>query len=124
MFRKPPTIEKCCDFKVKAIPRLIESGDEYTVDGVRSPRLILEVGKVYIFNIHTPNHPFYITTHAIGGTKKLEGAVISPDNVGIENGELEFMTTLEMVGKKLYYQCDIHKSMGYKIEVRKKTFSE
>ncbi len=117
---KKETLEKCCRFKVRIVPKETESGNEYTIDGMRSPRLILYIGEIYIFEIHTPNHPFYITTHAIGGTRKMEGALNIADN-GTEVGELEFMPQDSLIGKKLYYQCDNHKIMGYKVVVKKKS---
>ena len=120
MNNKKQTIEKCCAFKVRTIPKETGSGVEYTIDGARSPRLILYVGMVYIFEIQTPAHPFYITTDAIGGTRKLEGALSIPDNNGTESGEFEFKPTSNMIGESLYYQCNIHKLMGYKITIKNK----
>lgn len=118
------TLDICCTFKVTVVKREAGSiGSEYTVNGVRSPRLKLVVGKTYKFEIDAKGHPFYITTNAIGGTRRMDGALTEvhkdSDN-GIEVGVVTFTPNNNHVGKPLYYQCNYHRLMGYKLLIVEK----
>lgn len=86
----------------------------YLVNGVESPRIYLTVGRTYTFEVNARGHPFHITTDARGGTGFQRGAITQ----AVERGSFDFTPTSEMINMKLYYQCDLHPGMGYKIHVK------
>ncbi len=102
------------NFKVQVASASSGHGSVYVVDGIESPRLYLKVGITYQFNIDTKGHPFYITIHAMGGTHKMEGDILGK---AVEQGILEFTPEDSHVNFELYYQCNYHLKMGYKIIV-------
>lgn len=96
--------------------------NEYVIDGVRAPRLELPLGYEYIFDLDVEGYPFYITTDAIGGSKKLKGVILNDNNTNvtkaIESGKLHFTPTSEHKDMKLYYQCDSTRLMGGRIIIK------
>ena len=95
--------------------KVSEKSSVYTVNGVKKPRILLEVGKTYTFEIDTPGHPFYITTDATGGHNNLKGSLIDE---AVEKGTVKFTPNKEQRGTKLYYQCNFHKTMGNHLDAK------
>ena len=87
----------------------------YIVNDVEGEELSLTKGIKYFFNVITPNHPFRITTDLEGG---------STDNV-VSNGQEGAPTVNGIVsflpdnshGSLLYYSCEYHLYMGYKVNI-------
>ena len=92
-----------------------DQGTFYLVNGVESPRIYLRVGIKYTFDVDAKGHPFYLTTDARGGTSHQRGSVMN--TTPLEVGQLEFTPDQDQVGMHLYYQCDLHPGMGYKLHV-------
>ena len=86
--------------------------DEYVVDGVKAPRLELNVGMTYVFKNDAEGCPLYITNDAIGGSNKLKDKL---DLQTDEDGNIIFTPTEEHKHMKLYYQCDRYRLMGNRL---------
>ncbi|MFA8433112.1 MAG: hypothetical protein ACEPOZ_01225 [Marinifilaceae bacterium] len=90
------------------------SNHGYTIDGIEGKELTLARGTTYIFDVNTPGHPFYISTSLIGqGAGEVTEGVT---NSKTTNGTLSF-TPNGNHPDLLYYQCDVHDNMGWKINI-------
>jgi len=86
----------------------------FTINGEQGKELTLTRGTTYTFGVSTPGHPFYISTSTVGG-----------GSGEVTNGVTNSMTTSGTLSftpngthpDLLYYQCDIHNNMGWKINI-------
>jgi hypothetical protein len=104
-------------FKVSVTPVEDNKQREYVIDGVRAPKLYLKVGKLYHFALQTDDYPFYITTDAIGGTRKLKNICEDVNQCANESGIVKFLPTVDHVKQKIYYQSDTNRLMGNRIMI-------
>lgn len=89
--------------------------DVFVVDGVQGKELILEKGKLYLFQMNgVPElHPFYLTTSPIGfGEESYDEGV--EGNGAVENEELTFTPPTD-APDSLWYQCVNHSKMGWRM---------
>ena len=89
-----------------------QAQNEYVVDGVKCPRLELNIGVTYIFKNDNDGCPLYITRDAIGGSNKLKDKLELQSD---KSGNIIFIPTAEHKNMKLYYQCDRYRLMGNRI---------
>ena len=101
--------------KTNAHPYFQQGHSEgYTIDGVQGKVLTLTRGTTYTFGVNTPGHPFYISTSTVGnGAGEVTDGVTSSMTT---NGTLSF-TPNGNHPDLLYYQCDVHDNMGWKINI-------
>lgn len=96
----------------------IGSAHGFAIDGIQGMEITLYRGVTYTFNVmNTVGHPFVITTSAAGGFAN-SGSVITSGvvNSGTTNGQLLF-TPNNTHPALLYYQCNVHDYMGYRINI-------
>ena len=96
----------------------IGSAHGFAIDAIQGEELTLYRGVTYTFNVNnTVGHPFVITTSPIGGFAN-SGSVITNGvvNSGTTNGQLLF-TPDNSHPSLLYYQCNVHEYMGYKLNI-------
>ena len=96
----------------------------YAIDGVEGAELTLQRGRTYTFQMSSVSstHPFYISTSASGGgageyTDGVTGAPASG------NATVTFAVPAG-APDELWYQCDFHGFMGYRITVINPTTAE
>jgi len=94
----------------------------FRIDGVEGRELFLDVGKTYAFKCQQGcAHPFYINTDVAGaGVSPFTTGVTFPQNdefKGCAGNEVVFTTDASMVGTQLYYGCQVHSNMGWKLNV-------
>ena len=101
--------------KTSAHPYFQQGHSEgFTIDGEQGKELTLTRGTTYTFGVNTPGHPFYISTSDIGnGPGEIADGVT---NSKISNGTLSFTPNANHPDL-LYYQCDVHDYMGWKINI-------
>ncbi|MEM1116907.1 MAG: hypothetical protein AAF845_13810 [Bacteroidota bacterium] len=96
----------------------------YVIDSEQGRELTLVRGQTYTFQLSNVSsvHPFVISTSEVGG-----GAGTYTDGVtgsgAIGDGTLVF-TVPEAAPDVLWYQCDIHQRMGWRINVVSSTDTE
>ena len=79
---------------------------DYLIDGVADPTIHLIRGFTYIFNVNASGHPFEIRV-SNGGAAFNDGVT----NNGEDNGLIYFRVPFDAPAS-LYYQCQVHASMG------------
>ncbi|HOS47762.1 MAG TPA: SprB repeat-containing protein [Bacteroidia bacterium] len=87
----------------------------FYIDGVEAKELYLTKGISYSFNVLTPAHPFQISTDLIGGNANFlvnNGQTGAPS----QNGVVTF-TPNNSHPSLLYYPCQFHTFMGYKVNI-------
>ena len=89
----------------------------FAIDGVQGKELTLVRGVTYSFNVNTPGHPFVITTSSVG-TGANSGQIIT---AGVTNGNttsgIMTFTPSAATPNLLYYMCNVHANMGWKINI-------
>jgi len=86
----------------------------FSINGVQGKELTLFRGTTYTFRVNTPGHPFYISTSAVGnGAGEVTNGVT---NSMTRNETLSFTPNSDH-SDLLYYQCDNHDHMGWKINI-------
>jgi hypothetical protein len=78
-------------------------------DSNPNPTLTLMEGETYTFNINALGHPFWIKTVRSTGTENAYSSGVT--NNGIANGTITFTVPYD-APSTLYYNCEIHSSMG------------
>jgi len=91
----------------------IGSAFGYVIDGVQGKELTLVRGRTYAFNVSAvmAEHPFYLTTSSVG-TGLLP---IPPDNTSTDI--MMYFTPTASTPNLIYYNCEAHPSMGWKINI-------
>ncbi len=89
---------------------------EYAIDGVRAKEITLTRGMTYTFGVNAPGHPFYLGTSAIGGPGAPGEVTNGVTGSGVQVGTLTFTPDLS-TPDLLYYQCEAHQYMGWKINI-------
>jgi hypothetical protein len=87
----------------------------YVFAGTENPVITVTRGSIYIFNMNTPGHPFFIQTE----DGAYNSALVYSDgvnNLGAEVGEITWVVP-ENAPDDLYYVCRNHPSMNGKIKV-------
>jgi len=92
--------------------------NEYSIDGVRVPRLELKIGIEYTFILDVSGFPFYFTTDAIGGSNKLKGIMLDFNDKAYESGEIKITPTIKHKDFNIYYQCNNNRLMGGRIVLK------
>ena len=88
--------------------------DEYTLNGLHAPQLVMTAGVNYTFVIDVPSiHPFYIGTSSVGEDAGFLAG-------GVTSGNLSFVPSASGPST-LYYQCENHPNMGNAISVLQAT---
>ncbi|HEX9953108.1 MAG TPA: hypothetical protein VGB53_15165 [Rubricoccaceae bacterium] len=89
----------------------------FAIDGVQGATLTLQRGQTYTFQMNTPSglHPFYISTDAAGGGAGLWAAGVTGNNA-TGTATLTF-TVPASAPNEMWYQCNFHQFMGYRISV-------
>lgn len=87
----------------------------YYIDGIEAKELYLTRGIAYSFNVLTPAHPFHISTDLTGGNANF---LVSNGQTGApsQNGVVTF-TPNSNHPSLLYYPCQFHSFMGYKVNI-------
>ena len=87
----------------------------FYIDGVEAKELFLTKGITYSFNVLTPAHPFQISTDLTGGNANF---LVSNGQTGApsQNGTVTF-TPNNSHPSLLYYPCQFHAFMGYKVNI-------
>jgi hypothetical protein len=97
------------------------SGVGITTANQDNPTIYLRRGETYIFNINTPNHPFYIKSANVIGTESIY-------NNGVQNNGFTDRTLIFQVPYDaptlLYYQCSNHEHMHGLLYTVQPTFIE
>lgn len=89
----------------------------YVIDDIQGKTLYLLRGVTYRIHVNdTVSHPFYISTSPIGAGAEETTNGVGGDGNFIDNGTLEF-TPNANTPKLLYYQCQNHPNMGWKIYI-------
>ena len=78
-------------------------------DSNPNPTLTLMEGETYTFNINALGHPFWIKTVSSIGTENAYSSGVT--NNGIANGTITFTVPYD-APSTLYYNCQVHSSMG------------
>jgi len=78
-------------------------------DSNPNPTLTLMEGETYTFNINALGHPFWIKTVRSTGTENAYSSGVT--NNGIANGTITFTVPYD-APSTLYYNCQVHSSMG------------
>ncbi|WP_165358907.1 SdrD B-like domain-containing protein [Spirosoma sordidisoli] len=82
------------------------------IDGIQGKELTLVRGVTYTFTVNTPGHPFVFTTSPVGGFANTSQNI----TVGVTSGSLTFTPTAA-TPDLIYYNCDVHDNMGWKVNV-------
>jgi SprB repeat len=87
----------------------------FYIDGGEAKELYLTRGITYSFNVLTPAHPFQISTDLTGGNANF---LVSNGQTGApsQNGVVTF-TPNSGHPALLYYPCQFHPFMGYKVNI-------
>ncbi len=94
----------------------------FIIDGVGGKELILTKGVNYSFNVLSPGHPFHISTDLTGGNANFivaNGQSGAPTQNGIVN-----FTPNASHPSLLYYPCQFHTFMGYRVNITNGVLSE
>lgn len=86
----------------------------YIVNGVADPVLTLERGGSYRFQVSVSGHPFWIKTQQVTGTGFPYSNGVT--NNGAQSGDILFTVPMDAPAT-LYYICQIHSSMGNRIDI-------
>ena len=81
---------------------------DYTISNISDPKITLERGKTYEFDISAPGHPFWIKSSQINGTSESYNDGVT--NNGASGGIITFTVPAD-APSTLYYICQIHSSM-------------
>ncbi len=81
----------------------------YTINGMSDPTLTLQRGKMYVFQVNAPGHPFYIKTARGSGTGNQFSSGVTGQ--GVTQGTLTFVVPMN-APNPLHYQCSVHDAMG------------
>lgn len=118
---EPPQPDPNIDFVVVVVTKtnahpLFNQGHPfgYRINNVEGREITLKRGTTYTFSVNTPGHPFYISTSEVGASAGEYTAGVT--NGRITSGTLVF-TPDGNTPDLLYYQCFIHPSMGYIINI-------
>jgi hypothetical protein len=88
----------------------------YYIDGSEMPALTLVRGRTYRFLVtSTCHHPFYLSTSSTGGGAEHYTQGVTGQNA-CEGATLTF-TPDAAAPALLYYQCDDHECMGWRISI-------
>lgn len=92
-------------------------GEGYVIDGEQGRELTLERGQTYVFQMEDVSsiHPFYISTSEVGAGADPFADGVSGNGV-TGDGTLVF-TPDENTPDLLYYQCQVHQYMGWRINI-------
>jgi hypothetical protein len=87
----------------------------YFIDGVESKELFLMKGYPYQFSVVTAGHPFHVSKDNVGGSS---AGLISNGQTGAptQSGTVTFTPKNESP-LLMYYPCQVHQFMGWKINV-------
>lgn len=87
----------------------------YFIDGVEEKELFLTRGITYTFNVLTPGHPFHISTDNVGGNANF---IVANGQSGAptQSGTVTFQPS-SSTPNLLYYPCQFHQFMGYKVNI-------
>lgn len=87
----------------------------FYIDGSEAKELYLTRGITYSFNVLTPAHPFQISTDLTGGNANF---IVSNGQTGApsQNGTVNF-TPNSSHPSLLYYPCQFHTFMGYRVNI-------
>ena len=93
-------------------------GEGYAIDGVEGAELMLTKGENYAFVMDNVSaiHPFYISTDEVGNGAGLYSSGVM--NNGVTGNDTLFFTPPLDAPDSLYYQCQNHDYMGYKIHLQ------
>ncbi len=94
----------------------------FVIDGVGGKELFLTKGISYSFSVLTPTHPFQISTDLTGGNANF---IVSNGQTGAptQNGIVTF-TPNNSHPSLLYYPCQFHTFMGYRVNITNGFLSE
>lgn len=94
----------------------------FIVDGVEDKELVLTRGITYSFNVLTPSHPFQISSDLTGGNANF---IVTNGQTGAptQNGVVSFKAN-NSHPSLLYYPCQFHAFMGYKVNISNGLVSE
>lgn len=94
----------------------------FVIDGVGGKELFLTKGITYSFNVLAPAHPFHISTDLAGGNIT---NIVSSGQTGAptQSGTVNF-TPNNSHPSLLYYPCQFHTFMGYKVNITNGVLSE
>jgi hypothetical protein len=89
----------------------------YTLNGVQGKELTFVRGITYSFSVLAPGHPVVISSSSVGGSANTASVITSGvTNSGTTSGTLTF-TPNATTPALVYYQCNVHANMGYKIHI-------
>jgi hypothetical protein len=91
-----------------------DGASNYVINGFADPVLTVVRGVTYTFDIDAVGHPFWIKTAATTGTGNQYNTGVT--NNGTDNGIITW-TVDASTPSTLYYNCEIHASMGGTISV-------
>jgi hypothetical protein len=88
----------------------------YVIDGIEGKELFLTKGITYSFSVLTAGHPFHISTDNVGGNSTF---IVSSGQTGAptQSGTVTF-TPNNTHPSLLYYPCQFHQFMGWKINLQ------
>ena len=88
----------------------------YVIDGVQGKELFLTKGITYSFSVLTAGHPFHISTDNVGGNSTF---IVTSGQTGAptQSGTVTFTPNISHP-PLLYYPCQFHQFMGWKINLQ------
>eukprot|EP01104_Vermistella_antarctica_P013501 TRINITY_DN4094_c0_g1_i1.p2 TRINITY_DN4094_c0_g1~~TRINITY_DN4094_c0_g1_i1.p2 ORF type:complete len:195 (-),score=40.21 TRINITY_DN4094_c0_g1_i1:1489-2040(-) len=98
--------------------------ENFVLNDEAAPKLKLRCHETYEFHVaNSCRHPFFLTKSVDGGggsesyTKGVSSTSAQFDDAACDSTVLTF-TVPDSAPRKLFYQCNIHQSMGNKIKIK------